>query len=170
MNRYINILFGFCLFAVSGLSSALTSDKERPVSIEADSVDINQQSGVSLYKGNVVLTQGSMTLTGALLRVYTVKGDLDKAIIEGDLAKFKQLQDNGKLVRAQAHRIEYFSASEKIYFYDDATVWQVADTFHSDRIIYDSKKELVTAGNAANEDKGAAPSGRVKITIQPKQK
>jgi len=167
------MLIGLCcavLSALPGQSSALTSDKEKPISVEADSVDINQQTGISQYKGNVELIQGSMHLTGALLHVYTKDGHLDKAIIEGKLAKFTQQQDNGNEVRAQAQRIEYFDSSEKIYLYDDATVWQAKDSFHSDHIIYDMKKELVTAGEAATDGKPADTKERVKITIQPKQK
>ena len=42
---------------------AMTGDREQPIHIEADSVDIDDKKGVSIYRGNVRMTQGSIVLT-----------------------------------------------------------------------------------------------------------
>ncbi|MBA1331005.1 LptA protein, partial [Candidatus Endoriftia persephone str. Guaymas] len=41
---------------------ALSGDREQPIYLEADSVEIDEASGVSVYIGNVVVSQGSMRL------------------------------------------------------------------------------------------------------------
>jgi lipopolysaccharide export system protein LptA len=41
---------------------ALSSDREQPINLEADAADIDDLKGISIYTGNVVLTQGSMVI------------------------------------------------------------------------------------------------------------
>ena len=50
------LLFALLLL-VPTLALALESDKDQPIQIEADSVDIDEGKNTSTYKGNVELTQ-----------------------------------------------------------------------------------------------------------------
>lgn len=140
-------------------AAALESDRQQPVYIEADSVDIDEGSGVSVYKGNVVLTQGSIHINANLVTV-THQESGDKLIAEGQPVTFEQQPDAGKpLVKGRAQRTEYQTDSEILLMIGDAVLIQGKDSFKSDRIIYDRSKAVVKAGAAAQG------SGRVKITI-----
>ena len=45
------------------LCNALESDSQQPLFIEADGADISETTGVSIYTGNVVISQGSIRLS-----------------------------------------------------------------------------------------------------------
>ena len=59
--RWFAILF---VFFYSSLAFSLSDDSSQPINIKSDSAEINDATGVSIYIGNVVITQGSMVLTG----------------------------------------------------------------------------------------------------------
>jgi len=140
---------------------ALESDRNQPVDIEADSVDINEGTGVSVYKGNVILNQGTIHITANIVTV-TRKGDKSSFLVaEGSPVTFQQEPDDKKaIVKGRAKRAEYETNSELLTMIGEAKLTQGEDTFASERIVYDRAKAVVKAGAAA---KG---SGRVKITIQ----
>jgi len=153
------------LLLVPMLSQALESDKEQPLYVEADGADINDKTGVSVYTGNVIITQGSIKLNADKVTV-TQKGEQsDHILAEGNPVKFQQQADGNKgLIRGQARSADYHLSSETIYMIGDAVMYQGEDTFRSDRITYDRVKGQVKAGTSA---KGKQ---RVKIAIQPQKK
>lgn len=146
-------------------AQALSSDRDQPINIEADSADIDDKQGVSVYQGNVVMTQGSMRLSGDVVTVYSPNRELQKAVAEGAPARFKQRPDNkDEDMRAQAQRMEYYADSGKLILLEGAHVWQEKDEFSGNRIEYDTRRDVVTARKAASGKE------RVQITIQPKKK
>lgn len=162
------IALPLCLLCagVAGQAQALTSDREQPMYVEADRADIDDQRGVSVYRGNVKITQGTLVLTAAELTVHSKDSDIIKAIAVGQPATYRQRPDGKEQdVEAQALRMEYFAVDQKIILIDKAEVRQGGDTFRSDRINYDIAKDVVNAGASAD-----SPGDRVRITIQPKPK
>ena len=150
---------------VSGPVVALSSDRNQPMYIEADRADIDDKTGVSVYRGNVKITQGTLQLTAEELTVHSKDGEIVKAIAVGQPATFRQRPD-GKAqdVEAESLRMEYFAAEQKITLLNKAEVRQAGDTFRSDKIHYDIAKDVVNAGGSGS------PGERVRITIQPKTK
>lgn len=49
--------------------AGLKTDPTLPVKVVADQLSVNQTDGTALFKGNVVVTQGQMTLEAATLQV-----------------------------------------------------------------------------------------------------
>ena len=138
---------------------ALESDKEQPIELAADSVDIDESKGISTYRGDVDLRQGSMHLKADVVTVHQNKRNPTKIIAEGRPVKFQQTTDNG-LVKGEAMRAEYEVNSENLVMIGDAVLIQGKDTMRSDRIVYDRVKSVVKAGAAA---KGKE---RVRISIE----
>lgn len=151
---------------VPGLVAALSTDRNEPMYVEADRADIDDKRGVSVYRGNVKITQGTLQLTAAELTVHSKNGDIVKAIAVGQPATYRQRPDGKKQdVEAEALRMEYYATEQKIVLLDKAEVRQAGDTFRSDKINYDIAKDVVNAGGGAG-----TPGDRVRITIQPKTK
>ena len=150
------------LLPISG--NALESDKEQPLYVEADGADIDDKTGVSIYTGNVVITQGSIKLNADKVTV-TQKGEKsDHILAEGNPVKFQQQAEGKKgLIKGRAKTADYHMDSETIYMIGDAIMIQGEDTFRSDRITYDRVKGQVKAGASA---KGKQ---RVRIAIQPQK-
>ena len=147
------------LILASQAGLALESDKEQPIELAADSVDIDESKGMSIYRVNVDLRQGSMHLQADVVTVYQNKRKPTKIIAEGRPVKFQQQSDKG-LVKGRAKRAEYEVDSENLVMIGDAVLLQGNDSMRSDRIVYDRVKSVVKAGAAA---KGKQ---RVRISIE----
>ena len=145
--------------------AALESDKEQPILVEADGADINDRTGISVYTGNVIITQGSIRLEADKVTITQRESESDHILAEGKPVKFQQQQEGQQEpIRGQAQKTEYYMDSEIVYMTGDAVLRQGKDTFKSDRITYDRRKAQVRAGSSAEG------SQRVRISIQPRKK
>ncbi len=168
------LVFFSLLYSVEVL--ALASDRNQPIELEADTADIDDLKGISIYTGNVILVQGSMVIKAHKLTLYNdEKKELIKAVAQGTkgkLATFKQRPEGkDKDFRARASTMIYYLKKDKIHLIKNAFVWQGGDTFSGDIIIYDTKRETVIAKSKKGKDgQPLKSSGRVKVTIQPKNK
>ena len=139
---------------------ALSSDKDQPVSIEADSVDIDESTETAIYRGNVQLTQGSIELSANRVVVHNFQSDDARIVATGNQVKFSQRPDNDKQrIVGKANKTEYGINSSRLVLTGKASLVKGKNTFRNDRIIYDREKAVVKAGTSA---KGKE---RVKITI-----
>jgi lipopolysaccharide export system protein LptA len=131
-----------------GLSVALESDRNQPIELAADSVDIDENQGRSVYKGDVDLRQGTMRLLADIVTVYQQARKPTKIIAEGRPVKFSQQSESGP-VKGEAQRMEYEVGSENLVMIGNAVVIQNKDSMRSDRITYDRVRSVVKAGAAA---------------------
>jgi len=145
-------------------SLALSTDSEQPMLIEADRAELDDATGISTYHGNVKVTQGTLVLTGDLMTVHSKGNDVDKVIMDGNPATYRQRPDGkDEDVRAKSLRMEYYTDPEHIILLKQAEVVQEGNELRSERIEYDVVKDQVNAGTSQ-------PNDRVRITIQPKKK
>jgi len=141
---------------------ALSTDRDKPMVIEADRAELNDGKGVSVYHGNVRVTQGTLVLTGDTMTVHNKGDKVEKVVMDGAPATYKQRPDNKEQdVRAKAQRMEYYTNPEHIILLKQAEVEQEGDVLRSERIEYDVPKDKVNAGTDE-------PNERVRITIQPR--
>ena len=160
-----NLLLGF-LLVISFSGHAKTSDENQPVQIEADSVEIREQDGISTYKGNVKITKGSLIIQGHLVHIISKKNILQTIRVEGTPATFKQTNNQGEEISAQSQFIKYQLSSGILTLKKDAILLQSSNRVTSDHIIYNTLKDIIKAGqDKNNSDKPQ----RVTITIQPEQ-
>ncbi|RMG30534.1 MAG: lipopolysaccharide transport periplasmic protein LptA [Gammaproteobacteria bacterium] len=165
--RRLAALCGLGLLLVSSPAPALRSDRDQPVLLDADQATLSERRGVSVYRGHVVVRQGTLRITGDVLTLYGHGGHIERAVVEGRPATFRQRPD-GKPedVRARARRMVYEAARRRVILTGEAVVWQGGDVFRSARIVYDIDQDRVQAGGTA---KGSASpgDGRVHILLQP---
>lgn len=160
MNKTLKPWFLLLAAMAPTLSWALSSDRNQPMLIEADRAELNDAEGISIYRGNVKVTQGTLVLTGETMTVYNKGDDVDKVVMDGDPATYKQRPDNkDQDVHAKAQRMEYYTAPEKVILLKKAEVEQEGKLLTSERIVYDVVKDHVNAGT---------DNDRVKITVPPK--
>ncbi len=140
-------------------AAALESDRRQPVEIRAGQVVVDEQRGYSEYTDDVILTQGSLKVTGDRLRVYLDRDRLRRIIVEGRPATLVQTPaPEQPPVHATARRMEYDVAARTIRLDREAEVRQGPNRFRGDHLLYDI---------AASRVKARAEGGRVHITIQP---
>jgi lipopolysaccharide export system protein LptA len=152
-------LLALMLIFASPAVFALESDKEQPIELAADSVDIDESTGMSTYRGDVDLRQGTIRVRADVVTVHQNKRKPTKIIAEGGPVKFQQRSDKGP-IKGEARRVEYEVNSENLILIGDAVLTQGKDSMRSDRIVYDRVKSVVKAGAAA---KGKQ---RVRISIE----
>lgn len=147
------------------IGHALSSDRDKPIHIEADSAKLDEKNGLSHYEGNVHLRQGSLDLRGDSMTVHSNGRSVTKIVVTGSPASFSQRPDGKSAdLNAEANRMEYMQSEERIILTRKARVWQTGgNEFASDHINYDIRNNIVNAGgdNAGN---------RVSITLQPGKK
>ncbi len=164
--KIIQLLLAIMLLAYFPcVANALGSDVDKPIEVEANSVEIIEDSGKSIYKGNVVLIQGSIRIDADKVTVIQHETKSDQIKAEGRPVRITQKSNDGKKpIKGRSSRMEYDVDSDMLYLIGNAVLTQGKDTFKSDRIAYDRNKSLIKGGTSA---KGKQ---RVRVTIKSKKK
>lgn len=172
-----NIIFIFALFCMTTEVQALSSDKHAPAHIEADRVVMHEKDNLSIYHGNVKIIKGSVRLSGDKITIKNKAGKLHSIIILGNPATFSQQNDLGEAVSAQSQQMEYNGLSGMLELKEQAILIKNKSQFSSAHIIYDTQKDVVTAGQAEPAETSTSESpnieppapARVQITIHPEK-
>ena len=154
---------------------ALSTDREQPINIEADQAEADDNLGVTIYKGDVVIVQGSMRILGDTVTIYFDDGqDITKVVAIGKPAKFRQQPDGeADFQNAEAETLEFYTDEDTIVMLGSAHSWQGANAIKAERIVYDTKAGKVKADSAQSIAGGSGDGetgSRVSITIAPKKK
>ncbi|WP_417660527.1 lipopolysaccharide transport periplasmic protein LptA [Pseudomonas sp.] len=150
---------------------ALPTDRDQPIRVQADSAELDDKQGVAVYRGDVVITQGTMIIKGDTVTItQNTKGEIDVFTSVGRPAYYEQKPAADKeIVKAYGLTIQYFAANERIVLIDQAKVIQEGNTFEGEKIVYDTQRQIVNAGRA-NGSKVTTPRPRIDMVIQPKNK
>ena len=172
--RFVNTLpLILALGAALGSAAAwaLPSDRDQPIRIQADSAELDDRQGVAVYRGDVIITQGTLKITGDTVTItQTASGDIDVFTAVGNLAYYEQKPAVDKdIVKAYGKTIQYFASNERIVLIDQAKVIQEGNTFEGEKIVYDTRRQIVNAGRATNTDV-STPRPRVDMVIQPRKR
>lgn len=155
---------GFWLALALVAAPAPAQQQPLPIGVEANNADLSRESGVSTYSGNVVLTRGGLTLTGAKLVITRIndRGRI-RAELSGSPARMDKQPDRegNEAVTGHASRIEYSNNDATIVLRGDAVVERGGDRVDGQVIRHNIDTERTQA------EAGEGGSGRVRITIQP---
>lgn len=172
------------LAALTTLSAlALDGDSDQPVRLDADYIEIDFNTGERLYRGNVVLRQGSIRIDCDEMRThYTDDDELDSAVCTGNPGIFRQQPEGegGEMI-GSAMTITYDRKKEMVTLTEEAKVVRGRTTVDGHLITYDleteksvvqsvravSSQESSQAGGAS-ADSEAEVSPRPSIVIQPR--
>ena len=168
--KHLAVLASAVLLAFALPAAAERSDRNKPVNLESDTVDINDLTKVSVYQGNVRLTQGTLLITGDKLVVTQDDDGLSKGTATGNPSYFKQKREGvDELIEGWAQRIVYDAKRDKVEMHTQARIKRGPDEVRGDVIIYEGQTEsyrVIGGKDAATEYN---PKGRVRAVIQPKR-
>lgn len=154
------VVLGTC-FNISH-TVALPDDSEQPINVSADKAFKSAKLGTTVYEGNVLITQGSIRITGDKISIYDQAGTVTKMIAKGQPATFKQKPDiHSADTIANGSTIEYDINDETLLLLENALLKQESRTTNSNKITYDMKTEVVNAGDN---------TGRVIMVLEPSSK
>ena len=157
---------------------AFSTDSDQPIGIAADRAEHDNARRVTIYRGNVVIDQGGLHITGDTVTIYfDGQDEVVKMVTVGVPAHFRQLPDGDENPRkAWARRMEYFPGQSLIVLFGDARYEKDGNDIEADRLVYDSLNARFKALTATPESlaDGGGASGRkparVEIKILPKEK
>ena len=172
-------LLAAVLLASVAPAHALSTDSEQPISILADQAEHDDATRITIYRGNVVIDQGSLHITGDTVTInFDARDEVTKITAAGAPAHFRQLPDGDTNHRkAWAKQMEYFPEQDLIMLSGDALYEKDGSRVQADRLVYDSRnsrfKALTDAAGAPTSEDGQATEKkpeRVRIQIKPKKK
>lgn len=163
----------FLFFVFTSQSvSAEKADRDKPIEIEADTVTNNDAKKISVYTGNVIVTQGTLIIKADKIVVRQDESGFQHSSSYGNPTTFKQKRDGkDEYIEGSAARIEYDGRMDKVQLFTKAWVKRGQDIIHGDYIMYDANAEYSEViGGGSKSATPATPTGRVKAIIQPKNK
>lgn len=158
------------VFGPSMAVMALPDDSEQPIRIQANSARLDERRNTAVYTGNVIITQGSMRLTGNEVTLNTdADGAVSKIVSKGSPATYEQTpRADQSPVRSRGQTIEYMAENEQVVLIGQANLEQDGNRFQGEYISYDINSQVVNAGRQGSGASGG--SDRIEITIQPRKR
>jgi lipopolysaccharide export system protein LptA len=162
------LLLGLVLAAAP--AAAEKADRDKPVNLEADRVDLDDARKEAVFQGNVTLTQGTLMIKADKI---TVKQDADGfqyGIAYGKPAYFRQKREGfDEYIEGYAERLEYDGKIDKMQMFTNARILRGGDEVKGDYISYNAVTEFFQViGGGRNAATEGNPQGRVRAVIQPK--
>ena len=166
MPAIIFLLINFALLSASPMAFAQAQDHQQALNIEADQLRIDEKNGRSTYSGHVKISRGSLLIKGDKVVLQSDNNNALKYVrVEGMPASFKQLNEQQQLISAQAQELVYRNISGILTLKKDAVLVQNKNTFRAEKIIYNTRTDVVQAGQ--NDGSATSKNERVFITIHP---
>lgn len=168
-NTPIKAALALLLLSGSLSAFALESDRKQPISIEADQGSLDQKNQVTVFRGNVIIRQGSIHIRADNVRVTRDKQSGNQTMTAtGKPVRFSQEIENKGLVEGEGNTVEYASSTNIVKLIGKAKVQRGGDVAQGEAISYNTQTEVYTVlgGAAAGKPKGR----RVHVVIQPTEK
>ncbi len=157
-------LLTLSLCTVGSTVYALSDDKDQPIHVEADEAVRDEKTGLTLYRGNVKIRQGSLKISADRVTIFHIESQADKIVARGEPARIQQQRDlDSEPMHAEGKIIEYYKEQDRVHIRQQAVLEQDGSTVRSDSIEYFINKELVKA--AADESNGGESQNRVQVVI-----
>ncbi|MDJ0881740.1 MAG: lipopolysaccharide transport periplasmic protein LptA [Gammaproteobacteria bacterium] len=142
---------------------ALTGDRDQPINIEADKLEIDENRQISIYQGNVRMQQGSLSIQAdKIILHFDAQNDLEWLEINGNPAQFNQLNDERKPVSGTAQSMHYYDRESLLKLMGRARFKSDKDSIESENITVNTATNALQAGDQDGSE-------RVRMLIQPKQ-
>lgn len=142
----IRILLFFSVLLAPLYTQAATGDRQKPVNLRADRIEIDQKKAISLYRGNVLLTQGTLRMTAARAETRNRGNKVETVSAEGKPVTFRFRPEGGsEYFQGQASRVHYRVAEQIVDFGGNVHLQRGRDAFRAAQARYDITSRQVTA-------------------------
>ena len=165
MKSTLGSLVAVILMAGPLTASALSEDRDQPMSVESDHAELDRNTNIGTYTGNVIIVQGTFKLNADRVVVTATGGELTHIVANGEPAEFRQRPDgSNEDMTGHAQQIDYYADKSIVVLTGQALVQQGKDVVESERIEYELDKDMVRAAMVEGND------ARVRMILHPKKK
>ena len=155
-----------CAALLTSPAHAEKADRDKPVNLEADMVTLDDIKKVSVYQGNVILSQGTLMLRADHMQVTQNATGLDRISATGRPVAFRQKVDGrDEFIEGVASRIEYDGVNSQLELIGQARLRRGTDELRGAQISYNANTEYY---KVVGQPGAQTPSGRVRAVIRPK--
>ncbi len=153
------------IFLITSLSAiALEGDRDQPIEVEADKLEIRDDENISIYSGNVSLVQGSMQFRSDKMVIrFNDANEIQLMEMTGSPATFRQLDNDNKEIFGRADRLDYHEPRSLLIFSGNARFDNGGNTIEGSSIQVNTETDSIEAKSDKADD-------RVRVVIQPKSK
>jgi lipopolysaccharide export system protein LptA len=148
------------------------TDREKPINYSADVGDVNYQTKIGTLSGNVIVTQGTLSIHADKIVLRQNPDNTMSATAYGNPVALRQKRDGlDEYYDGYAQRIEYDGAKEFVQLFDRAMLRRGQDEIRSNYISYNAATEMFKAEGrpeTAPAPNDAGPGSRVRGVFQPK--
>ncbi|MBT4161359.1 MAG: lipopolysaccharide transport periplasmic protein LptA [Gammaproteobacteria bacterium] len=168
MSNPINATILSLVLASSLPTLALESDSDQPIKIQADAAMVDEGQGTSIYRGNVIIVQGTLQVTADEVEIYTADSEVIQIIAKAEsnsnkLAHYEQQTNEEKdMVTAEAKKITYLVQEKRLHLSGKARLLQERDEFVGELLYYDLGRGIVNLNSGGGSE-------RINMTINPKK-
>jgi len=164
------VLLAWCLLCALP-AYAERADRTKPLNLEADRMTVEEAKQTATFEGNVILTQGTLTIRGARMIVQQDAGGFKHGAAYGNLASFRQKREGfDEYIEGYAERIEYDGKADKLQMFNRAYLKKNNDEVRGNYISYDTRTEVFRVQGGKRFAPSPAREDRVRAVIQPKAK
>ena len=152
-------------FAQATAAEPEQAAQDKPITIEADSAELDERKGLSIYTGHVVIRREDIRIEAHRVTLTSGQGGLQSMVAEGSAdgpVRLYQQRQGQEDIEGESMRLEYDADSNSLLLLDHAWLRQGLNRFSGKRIEYDIRQEKVIASQ------GEGGQQRVTVTIQPK--
>ncbi|NOQ87967.1 MAG: lipopolysaccharide transport periplasmic protein LptA [Gammaproteobacteria bacterium] len=100
------------LFATQ--SNIWAAEQVEKIFIEADHMQLNINTGFSVYTGNVKITQGELKLAGDKVTLQQSKDEVERITVTGRPAHYNHVTDKGENIQAESEHMVYTASQNKL--------------------------------------------------------
>jgi lipopolysaccharide export system protein LptA len=156
--------------AAAPLAQAEKADRDKPVNFSSDDAGgVNYDTRTGSLRGNVVITQGTMTIRADRIDFKQNPDNSLSATVYGNPLSFRQKKDGvDEFYEAYAQRAVYDGQKELLELFDRALLKQGNDEIRSNYISYNTSTGAFKAEGRPDQSGPAGPGARVRGTFQPK--
>src|SRR5258706_4912752 len=150
-------------------ASAERADRDKPVNLEDDRVDLDDAKKEAVFVGSVTLTQGTLTIKADKIIVKQDAEGFQYGIAYGNPAHFRQKREGyDEYIEGFSERLEYDGKADKVQMFTNARMQRGGDEVRGDYISYNAVTEYFQVIGGGKSATTGNPQGRVRAIIQPK--
>ena len=155
------------LFALS--AHAERADREKEIVLLADKGVADDNKKVSVFEGNVIITQGTMRITAAKVTL-SEKDNFKFYVAQGAPVTFRQKRDKvDEWIEGTAERAEFDDKNDVVKLFTRAKVKSSANEINGEFISYDMRRDVAEVTGAPPGQPGSSEKPRVKMIIIPQK-
>lgn len=142
----------------------VTGRTAEPVKVQADWAELDERTGDSTYRGNVVVRQGRSMIEANEIRIKAGDNGIKYFMATGEPVHMLIYDaEKSEETHAYAKSMEFDQAKSRVTLSVNARLQQAKSSFQGERILYNTVTQIVSAESKP----GASSEGRVEIIYHP---